>query len=81
MAQGNLGSYIKSSDHADNNEITAKFVIQHYVGDFIRYYFELPDGSGITIKVLNDVAAPKFAEGENVQLSWQASDCRAFAPL
>lgn len=73
--------FIKPGDHAYDDEITAKFVIQHYVGDFIRYYFQLADGSGITIKILNDVAAPKFADGESAQLIWQASDCYAFAPV
>lgn len=73
--------FVKLGNHAHDNEIVAKFVIQHYVGDFIRYYFQLPDGSGITIKLLNDMAAPKFADGENAHLIWQASDCYAFAPL
>ena len=64
--------------HPYDNEITAKFIVRHYVGDFIRYYFELADGSEVTIKVLNDVAAPKFDEGEDARLIWQASDCFAF---
>ncbi len=70
--------FIKPSDHPYDNQITAKFMVRHYVGDFIRYYFELPDGSEVTIKVLNDVAAPTFKEGEDAQLIWQASDCFAF---
>ncbi len=70
--------FIKPSDHAYDSEITACFIVRHYVGDFIRYYFELPDGSEVTIKVLNDLAAPKFDEGQNAQLIWQASDCFAF---
>ena len=73
--------FIKPSDHAYDNEITAKFIARHYVGDFIRYYFELPDGSEITIKVLNDLAAPRFDEGQDAQLIWQASDCFAFRTM
>ena len=73
--------FIKPSDHAYDSEITARFIVRHYVGDFIRYYFELPDGSEITIKVLNDLAAPKFDEGQNAQLIWQASDCFAFRAM
>ena len=73
--------FIKPSDHAYDNEITARFIVRHYVGDFIRYYFELPDGAEITIKVLNDLAAPKFGDGQNAQLIWQASDCFAFRDM
>ena len=73
--------FIKPSDHAYDNETTAKFLVRHYVGDFIRYYFELADGSEITIKVLNDLAAPKFDEGQEAHLIWQASDCFAFRPM
>ncbi|MHA1549033.1 MAG: ABC transporter ATP-binding protein [Alphaproteobacteria bacterium] len=70
--------FIKPSDHSYDNEIAAKFNVRHYVGDFIRYYFELPDGSEIVVKVLNDLAAPKFSEGEQAQLIWQTSDSFAF---
>ncbi len=73
--------FIKPSDHAYDNEITAKFIVRHYVGDFIRYYFELSDGSEITIKVLNDLAAPKFDEGQHAKLIWQAGDCFAFRTM
>ena len=73
--------FIKPSDHAYDNEITAKFIARHYVGDFIRYYFELPDGSEITIKVLNDLAAPRFDEGQDAQLIWQAADCFVFRTM
>jgi putative spermidine/putrescine transport system ATP-binding protein len=61
-----------------DNGIKAKFVIQHYVGDFIRYYFELPDGSEVTVKGLNDSAAPKFSADETAELAWHSGDCFAF---
>ena len=67
-----------ATDSDDSNTINAKFNIQHYVGDFIRYYFELADGSEVIVKTLNDVAAPKFYDGEMVRLGWQRSDCHAF---
>lgn len=70
--------FIKSGSQPYDNEITARFVVRHYVGDFIRYFFELDDGSEITVKVLNDLAAPTFTDGEEVQLIWQANDCHAF---
>ncbi len=37
---------IASGEHPHDNRINATFTMRHYVGDFIRYYFELPDGSG-----------------------------------
>ncbi|WP_421723041.1 ABC transporter ATP-binding protein [Bauldia sp.] len=70
--------FIRSNDQVEGNEITAKFVVHHYVGDFIRYYFKLEDGSEITVKVLNDVTAPSFADGESARLFWQSNDCYAF---
>lgn len=70
--------FIKPTDHTYDNEITANFIVRHYVGDFIRYYFELPDKSEITVKVLNDLAAPNFSAGDVVKLVWLSSDCFAF---
>jgi putative spermidine/putrescine transport system ATP-binding protein len=69
---------IASSEPADGNAIAAKFDVQLYVGDFIRYYFELADGTEVTIKVLNDLSAPRFGSGESAWLTWQASDSYAF---
>ncbi|MEM7023863.1 MAG: ABC transporter ATP-binding protein [Pseudomonadota bacterium] len=71
---------IKTGEHAGGNEVTAKFVVELYVGDFIRYFFELPDGSEVTIKVLNDLAAPRLTGGETALLTWQPTDSYAFRP-
>ena len=71
-------THIASGDHPHDNRISAKFAMRHYVGDFIRYYFELPDGSGITVKILNHAGAPRFAEGETAVLGWHIADCHAF---
>ena len=70
--------FIKPTDHAYDNEITAKFIVRHYVGDFIRYYFELKDKSEITVKVLNDLAAPEFKHHQEVELVWLSKDCFCF---
>jgi putative spermidine/putrescine transport system ATP-binding protein len=69
---------IGSGAGLDGNAITAKFDVQLYVGDFIRYYFELADGTEVTIKVLNDLTAPRFAPGQSAWLTWQARDSYAF---
>lgn len=63
------------------NQLTARFVARHYVGDFIRYYFELGDGSPVTVKLLNHTNAPQFKPGESATLSWDAADCFAFQTL
>ncbi len=69
---------IGAGEGPHDNTIAAKFVMRHYVGDFIRYYFELPDGCGVNVKILNHAAAPRFADGETASLSWRATDCHAF---
>ena len=69
---------IGAGERPHENTIAAKFVMRHYVGDFIRYYFELPDGSGVNVKTLNHAAAPRFADGETASLRWRASACHAF---
>ena len=71
--------FILPSDHAYDNTITATFSVRLYVGDFIRYFFDLPDGTEIVVKVLNDHAAPKFAEGQQATLISRTHDCFAFA--
>ena len=66
------------ANEAHDNEIWARFMVRHYVGDFIRYYFELHDGTELTVKTLNDITAPKFQKGERARLMWQQDDCFAF---
>jgi len=70
--------FIHPSSHDSDNEITGSFVARIYVGDFIRYYFRLADGSEIVVKVLNDPSAPDFGEGDTGRLQWLTSDCIAF---
>jgi len=70
--------FILPTDHAYDNHMKAKFVTRHYVGDFIRYYFELADGGEINVKVLNDRSAPLFAEGDSAEIVWQRNDCFAY---
>ncbi len=70
--------FIKTDRTGYDNEIPARFIVRHYVGDFIRYYFELDDGTEVTVKLLNDLDAPKLGQGEIAGLMWQASDCYAF---
>ena len=67
-------------DGAPHNRIRATFMVKHYVGDFARYYYELPGGTEITVKLLNDLSAPNPERGETSLLTWQAADCFAFQP-
>ena len=70
---------IKTDEQTYDNQIPATFITRHYVGDFIRYYFQLSDGSNVTVKTLNDTKAPDFTEGQKTVLAWMASDCFAFS--
>ena len=72
--------FLDAGDPHDN-EIWARFIVRHYVGDFIRYYFELHDGTELTVKVLNDITAPTFQKGGRARLMWQQSDCFAFRTM
>ncbi|NUH67070.1 ABC transporter ATP-binding protein [Sulfitobacter sp. S0837] len=71
--------FIHPTTHAHDNALTATFVTRIYVGDFIRYYFRLPDSTDIIVKVLNDLSAPEFEEGAMAQLLSLTKDCIAFA--
>ena len=70
--------FIQPTSHAYDNEITGKFIARYYVGDFIRYQFGLDAGTEITVKVLNDLAAPEFSENAEAKLVWLSKDCFVF---
>lgn len=70
--------FILPSDHEYDNQITVSFTTRLYVGDFIRYFFVMPDGTELVVKILNDHAAPKFKEGEEVGLVSFGKRCFAF---
>lgn len=73
--------FAKSERNGHDNAIKAKFLTRHYVGDFIRYFFELDDGSEVTVKGLNYADAPQYATGETAELTWQAGDSFTFRVL
>lgn len=70
--------FILPTDHEYDSAITVKLTDRLYVGDFLRYFFELPDGTEIVVKYLNDHAAPRIAVGDEVQLVFRARDSFAF---
>ena len=61
-----------------DNRLRATFLVKHYVGDFVRYYYELEDGTEVRVKMLNDAAAPDPRRGESSLLTWRRGDCFAF---
>jgi len=63
-----------------HNVLRVRFVAQHYVGDFIRYYFELADGTRIIVKTMNDDRAPRLTEGQPTDLHWSVQHSFAFHP-
>jgi putative spermidine/putrescine transport system ATP-binding protein len=70
--------FILPTNQSYDNHMKASFVTRHYVGDFIRYYFKLADGSEINVKVLNDQSAPSLAEGDEAEIVWLRNDCFAY---
>ncbi len=69
---------IAGEGQAFDNHVQARFIARHYVGDFIRYHFQLPDAGKATVKMINDARAPDFADGQTARLGWMAGDCFAF---
>ncbi|WP_261843903.1 ABC transporter ATP-binding protein [Aliamphritea ceti] len=61
------------------NSVEANFITRLYVGDSIRYFFRLSDGSEIMVKTLNDQDAPHIAAGSTVQLTWAGNGGLALA--
>lgn len=61
-----------------DNQIQVKFITRHYVGDFIRYFFELSGGHQIIVKALNSADAPDFSEGQLARVGWADSHGIAF---
>ncbi len=70
--------FIHPTSHAHDNALAVTFNTRIYVGDFIRYYFKLPDGNDMIVKVLNDLSAPEFEAGAKAQLLSLKKDCIAF---
>jgi len=70
--------FIQPTTHAHDNALSVRFVTRNYIGDFIRYYFELPDGSEVNVKVLNDLAAPELSTNQAASLVWLIKDCFAY---
>lgn len=70
--------FIHPTDHAHDNALTVTFNTRIYVGDFIRYYFKLPNRTDMIVKVLNDLSAPEFEDGATAQLLSLTKDCIAF---
>jgi putative spermidine/putrescine transport system ATP-binding protein len=70
--------FIYPTTHAHDNSLNVTFNTRIYVGDFIRYYFKLPDGTDVIVKVLNDLSAPEFDDGAPAQLLSLIKDCIAF---
>ena len=61
------------------DEVTAQDSCEFDGYDFT--YGCVDDGSEITVKVLNDSAAPVLDQGQSALLSWQADDCYAFRTM
>lgn len=65
--------FIGTPASENDNSITATFITQLYVGDFIRYFFKLGDETEVLVKALNDHQAPRLKPGEKTTLTWFAT--------
>ena len=70
--------FISPRDDSFENCVAARLENRLYVGDFIRYFFALPNGVEVVVKCLNDHAAPKISEGDEIELIFRGNDCFAF---
>jgi putative spermidine/putrescine transport system ATP-binding protein len=59
------------------NQVMARFVTRHYVGEYIRYHFETRDGTELVVKNLNDSSAPRLSARDEVALAWLPQDSQA----
>jgi putative spermidine/putrescine transport system ATP-binding protein len=59
------------------NQVKARFVTRHYVGEYIRYHFETASGSELVVKNLNDSSAPQLSAQEEIALTWLPEDSQA----
>lgn len=59
------------------NQVLARFVTRHYVGEYIRYHFETASGNELVVKNLNDSSAPQLSTQEEVALTWLPEDSQA----
>ncbi|MGE8361847.1 ABC transporter ATP-binding protein [Pseudomonas sp.] len=62
---------------ATGNQVKARFITRHYVGEYIRYHFETADGTELVVKNLNDSSAPQFSARDEVALAWLPADSQA----
>ena len=59
------------------NQVMARFVTRHYVGEYIRYHFETAGGTELVVKNMNDSSAPQLSAKQEVALAWLPQDSQA----
>jgi putative spermidine/putrescine transport system ATP-binding protein len=59
------------------NQVKARFITRHYVGEYIRYHFQTADGTELVVKNLNDSSAPQLSAQDEVALAWLPQDSQA----
>ncbi|MCY1542461.1 TOBE domain protein [compost metagenome] len=59
------------------NQVKARFVTSHYVGEYIRYHFETADGTELVVKNMNDSSAPRLDPKQEISLAWLPEDSQA----
>ncbi len=59
------------------NQVKARYITRHYVGEYIRYHFETSDGTELVVKNMNDSSAPQFSANDEAVLAWLPQDSQA----
>lgn len=70
--------FIMQKGKTTDNRLNVKYSMRLYVGDFIKYFFKLDDGTDIVVKILNDHEAPKFKKEEKVALISLKENCTSY---
>ncbi|WP_017938513.1 ABC transporter ATP-binding protein [Zestomonas thermotolerans] len=59
------------------NQVRARFLTSHYVGEYIRYHFATADGTELVVKNMNDSSAPRLEPQQEISLAWLPQDSQA----
>ena len=72
---------IEPEKGATDNAITGEILELIYLGDHIRTRMNVAGNEEFIVKVPNNAGNKPMSEGAQVNVGWQAADCRALDPL
>ena len=69
------------ADTAMENHVTGRVEELIYLGDHIRVRMNVAGNPEFIVKVRNRAGEQKLAEGQDIEIGWYASDCKALDPV